>query len=132
MARFDFAIPDDFIKQLGRLADVDKYAPQMINEALPILENHVKSEVGKHVASGDLARSIKVSKAKKTKNGGYIASVHPAGTDSKGVRNMEKMVYLEYGTSKQGATPVLTKAIKDSEPAVMKKMQEAFNREVGR
>ena len=42
----------------------------------------------------------------------------------------KKMVYMEYGTSKQDPTPVLTKAIKDSESAVLNKMQEVFNREV--
>lgn len=130
MGKFDFEIPTDFIKQLGKLADVDRIAPQMLNEALPILERNVKSEVSKHVVSGDLLKSIKMSKAKKNKYG-YYASVTPTGTDKKGVRNMEKMVYLEYGTSDQPATPVLTKAIKDSEKAVMEKMQEVFNREVG-
>jgi HK97 gp10 family phage protein len=130
MAKFDFQIPDDFIKQLGRLADVDRIAPQMLNEALPILERNVKSEVSKHVVSGDLLKSIKMSKAKKNKYG-YYASVRPTGTDKKGVRNMEKLVYLEYGTSKQASKPTLTKAIKDSEKAVLDKMQEVFNREVG-
>ncbi len=132
MGKFDFEIPADFIKQLGKLADVDKYAPQMIDEAMPILERNVKAEVSKHVVSGDLLKSIKISKAKKTKKGGYFASVHPSGTDRKGVRNMEKMVYLEYGTKKQPARPTLTKAMKDSEAAVLNKMEEVFKREVGK
>ena len=130
MGKFDFEIPTDFIKQLGKLADVDRIAPQMLNEALPILERNVKSEVSKHVVSGDLLKSIKMSKAKKNKYG-YYASVRPTGTDKKGVRNMEKLVYLEYGTSKQASKPTLTKAIKDSEKAVLDKMQEVFDREVG-
>jgi len=76
-------------------------------------------------------KSIKHTKAGPTKKGGYYATVRPTGKDSKGVRNMEKMVYLEYGTSKQSPAPTLTKAIKDSEKAVLNKMQEVFNREVG-
>ena len=153
MGRFDFQVPTDFIKQLGKLADVDRIAPQMIDEALPILERNVKSEVAKvsqagrvitytytsksgkvikatRKQTGDLLKSIKLSKAKKNKYG-YYASVQPTGKDKKGVRNMEKMVYLEYGTTKQPARPTLTKAIKDSEKAVLGKMQEVFNREVG-
>ncbi len=130
MGKFDFEVPTDFLKQLGKLADVDRIAPKMLNEALPILERNVKAEVSKHVVSGDLLKSIKMSKAKKNKYGHY-ASVRPTGTDKKGVRNMEKMVYLEYGTSKQSPAPTLTKAIKDSEKAVLNKMQEVFNREVG-
>ena len=130
MGKFDFEVPTDFLKQLGKLADVDRIAPKMLNEALPILERNVKAEVSKHVVSGDLLKSIKMSKAKKNKYG-YYASVRPTGTDKKGVRNMEKMVYLEYGTSKQSPAPTLTKAIKDSEKAVLDKMQEVFDREVG-
>jgi HK97 gp10 family phage protein len=131
MGKFDFYIDPEFLKQLGKMSDIDRLAPQMIDEAIPILEKHVKREVSKHRQTGDLERSIKVSKAKKTKNGGYIASVHPSGVDSKGVRNMEKMVYLEYGTSKQPPRPTLTKALNDAETPVYAKMQEVFNREVG-
>ena len=132
MGKFDFQISPEFIKQLGRLADVERIAPKMIDEAMPILENKVKAEVGKHVVSGSLLKSIKISKAKKTKNGGYYASVQPTGTDEKGVRNAEKMVYLEFGTKKQPPRPTLTKAIKDSEPAVLQKMREVFEKEVGK
>lgn len=132
MGKFDFEISPDFIKQLGRLADVDRLAPKMIDEAIPILLDNVKSETAQHKQTGDMYKSIKPTKAKATKKGGYYASVRPTGEDSKGVRNMEKMVYLEYGTKKQSATPVLTKALRDSENAVMKKMQEVFEREVGK
>ena len=130
MGKFDFQISPDFLKQLGRLADVDRVAPQMIDEAIPILLENVKKETAQHKRTGDMYKSIKKTKANKTKNGGYYASVRPTGKDRKGVRNMEKMVYAEYGTSKQAPTPMLTKAIRDSENAVMDKMREVFSREV--
>ena len=135
MGRFDFKIPPDFIKQLGRLADVERVAPMMIDEAMPILENNVKGEIASKVAGskyskGDMLRSVKKTKAGKAKGGGYFATVRPTGKDRKGVRNMEKMAYAEFGTSKQASTPMLTKAIKDSEDEVLKKMQEVFEREV--
>lgn len=130
MAKFDFEISSEFIKQLGRLADVDRIAPQMIDEAIPILLDNVKGETSYHRQSDDMYKSIKPTKAKKTKSGGYFASVRPTGKDKKGVRNMEKMVYLECGRKGQSPNPVLTKALRDSENAVMKKMQEVFEREV--
>ena len=131
MAKFDFNIPDGFIKQLGRLSDVDRIAPKMIDEAIPILLDNVKRETARHKLAGDMHKSIKATRAKKSPKGGFYALVRPTGTDSKGVRNIEKMVYLEYGTSTQASAPTLTKAIKDSETAVLKKMQEVFEREVG-
>ncbi len=130
MGKFDFEIPDEFIKKLGKLEDVEKLSKKMIDEAIPILEIRVISEISKHKSSGDLSKSIKKSKAKKAKNGAYIASVFPTGKDKKGVRNAEKLIYLEYGTSNQNATPTLSKALKDSEREALNKMQEVFEREI--
>ena len=42
---------------------------------------------------------------------------------------MEKMIYMEYGTSKQKETPVLSPAVRKAEGPVLEKMQEVFNRE---
>lgn len=44
---------------------------------------------------------------------------------------MEKAVYMEFGTSKQAATPIISPAVRESEAAVLEKMQEVFDREVG-
>jgi len=130
VGKFDFNIPPDFIKALGRLQDVDRIAPKMIDGAIPILERNVKAEAGKHRDTGEMVNSIKKTHAIATKNGGFYASVRPTGTDKKGVRNMAKMAYAEFGTSKQASTPMLTTAIKDSEQPVMEKMQAVFNEEV--
>lgn len=133
VGKFDFDIPVEWFKQVGRLEEVDKYAPQMINEAVPILVANIKSEMSKHRRTGDMVNSVKVNKAgKRNKNGNYYAWVGPTGTDSKGVRNMEKLAHAEYGTKKQPPTPILTKALKDSEKAVLDKMQEVFTREVSK
>jgi HK97 gp10 family phage protein len=129
MGKFDFQIDPAFLKQLGRLADVERVAPKMIDEAMPILAENVKKELSKHKRTGDMVGSVKKTKANKNKYG-YYAVVRPTGKDRHGVRNMEKLAHAEYGTSKQQPTPILTKAIKDSEPAVLKKMQETFEREV--
>lgn len=137
MGKFDFEIPADFIKQLGRLADVDRVAPKMIDEAMPILAENLKGELVKHKRTSDMLDSVKKTSAGKSSGGGYYAVVRPTGKDSKGVRNMEKLAWLEYGTKKkdgfgwkQDPTPILTKAIKDSENAVLNKMRDVFEREV--
>jgi len=129
MGKFDFQIPDSFLKQLGKLSDVERIAPKMIDEAMPILERNLKAELAKHKRTGDMVNSVRKTKAGRNKYG-YFAVVRPTGKDRKGVRNMEKLAHAEYGTSKQPPTPILTKAIKDSENAVLDKMQEVFEREV--
>lgn len=132
MGKFDFEISVDFLKSLGSLADVDRYAPVMIDEAMPILANNLKGELAKHRRTGDMLNSVKQTRAGKSTRGGYYAVVRPTGVDRNGVRNMEKLAHAEYGTSKQPPTPILTKAIKDSESAVLDKMQEVFTREAAR
>lgn len=131
MAKFEVNGIDDLMKELSML-ELEKIAPTMLEEAVPILEQQVISKATKHRVTGDMVRSIKCTKARRNQIGYYI-SVRPTGKDKKGVRNMEKMAALEYGVGgKQPATPVLTPAVREAEQAVLKKMQEVFNRETGK
>ena len=143
MGKFDFEIDQDFVKKLLELSDPDEYVPQILDSAIPILEESVKSELSKHKRTSQLINSVKKTKASKSPNGGYFVCVMPTGKsesylDGKGVlrkykvpvRNMEILAHLEYGTSKQKPTPILTKAYKDSYNSVMAKMQEEFERVV--
>ena len=130
MASFEYDIPGDLLNELKKLGSAaDEIAIKMLNQSAPILMDRVTAELSNHKVSGDLVKSIKIIKAKKAKGGGYSAGVEPSGTDKKGVRNVEKMIYLEYGTSRQPARPTLAKAINDSEQGVLAKMQEVFDRE---
>lgn len=155
MASFTFEISKDFLATLGRLGDVEQYAPKMLDEAAPILETAVKASIRSSTgseATGELLASIKKSKVTKNK-WGYYLQVRPTGKSArkgggylrKGkrvgrkkveggvrdpIRNMEKAVYLQYGTSKQRPRPWLEKALGDAEPGVLRKMQEVFEREV--
>lgn len=146
MGEFTFNISQDFIRKLGKMADVDKFASKMIDEALPILDRHIKAGLQSHKGTGELLDSITIHHAKPMKMGGWYGYVTAKGVakgkrylrpkgggrfKSEGYRNYQKILALEYGTSKQKPTPFLTKAVKDSEAAVLSKMQEVFNREVG-
>lgn len=129
MANFSVEGLDDLMKDLGSL-DIDRIAPVMLEEAAPILERNVKNRASVHKETGEMQKSIKSTKSKRTGDG-YSIAVRPTGKDKKGVRNMEKACYLEFGTSKQGATPVISLAVRESEDLVAGKMQEVFDREVG-
>lgn len=147
MAIFDLQIPDSFEKSLGRLADVEKYAPEMLEAAAPILEAEMVSGIVDAAASGSsgfIAHTVKIGKVKqRKKDGSWYISVFPKGTSSKyhdkrmkvvsrgssRPRNAEVAAYLEYGTSTMSGRPFMTKAKKNAEPAIMKTMQEVFERE---
>lgn len=128
MAKFSMDGLNELLSELDSIT-VERVAPIMLEEAVPILENEVKSRASSHHASGSMIKSIKTTKAKQTGDG-YSIAVIPTGIDDKGVRNMEKMAYLEYGTSKQEATPVISPSVRTSEDEVVNKMQEVFDREV--
>lgn len=130
MAAYDMEFSDGFMQQLEALGDLDIHAPKMIDAALPILEKAVKSGYAKHKDTGSLSESITVHHAKLNKYG-YYGYVAPSGVDKDGVRNGEKGAYLEYGTSKQEATPVIIPAIRSCEAAVIAAMQEEYNKAVG-
>lgn len=146
MGRFDFQMPDGFIKQLGRLADVEKYAPEMLKAATPIVvrttQSALKTAAGKD-PTGLMVESVKATKIVHNKNGWFVR-VGPSGIDTDyetldgvkqrtvPIRNMEKAAYLEYGTSKQSAKPWANRATNDAAEQAMSAMREAFEREVGK
>lgn len=117
-------------KELERLGEIETYAPKMLREAAPILEERLQAEVqneaNKGYAKGDLKKSIKANKPSKNKYGHYVA-VTARGKDRKGVRNNEKLAYLNYGTQQQEARPVIAKAIKGAERECMEAMQRKFD-----
>ena len=125
---------DEFAKELEELGNVDAYAPALLNAAAPILEEglrgQVKREANRGYATGDLASSIKAKKPGKNAYGHYVM-VTAEGKDRKGVRNNEKLAYLNYGTTKQQARPVIAKAIQESEDDCLEVMQEKFDEVTG-
>ena len=143
MGNFSYNPPTDFIKQIERMGNSDKISEKMLNESIPIVERKLIKELTFHENTGDLQASIKSTKAKKTKRDGYFVSARPTGesdtyVNNKGetkmrkpIRNMEKLVYHEYGTSSKAASPVISRVLNDTEDAVLNKMQEVFNREIG-
>ena len=144
MGKLDFEIDPAFLRSLGKLSEVERYAPQMIDAATPILEKSIKAELAVHRRTGTLVESVKRTRATKAKNGTYLATVRPTGISKKyidkhgkvkkrktPVRNMEILAHLEYGTKNQAPTPLLTKAVNDCRAKCESAMTEVFRRESG-
>lgn len=136
MAKFTMHGTDDFISQLEALSSgIGRVQEKMINGAAPILKDamsdNIRAAADRGYATGALASSVRATKAKKN-NYGYFAAVRVTGKDKKGVRNGEKLAYLEYGVEGgQQAHPVMAKTMRQSEEAVVRKMQEVFDQETG-
>lgn len=129
MAKFDFDFEDLLAQQMAQLENIDEIAPKMLESATPVLEKSLKSALNTHRQTSEMINSIKATKPKKSVKG-WTSTVRPTGKDKKGVRNMEKLVYLQYGTSKQTATPVMESVINQSIGLVSNAMQEIYNKEM--
>lgn len=134
MGTFRMDIPNELTKLLSTMeTQMNEISVDAVKEAEPIVVDALKAECSKHNVSGDdktrgqMVASIKATGPKKNALGIYDF-VRPTGKDSKGVRNMEKLAYLEYGTSKQPATPVCQK-VKDQ---ISKKVADTMETRIKR
>jgi len=144
MAKLTFEIPDGLQKQLAKLSNIDEIAPKMIDEATPIFVQALKNSLANHKNTGDLQKSVKKYKAKKTKNGGWFGSIQFSGystnyitekgtllTRKEKTANAQKAMVLEYGRSDTAPQPFIEPTRIKSEKDLADKMQEVFNREAG-
>lgn len=149
MAQFEFELPEDFLKQLGKLEQVEQYATKMLEESVPYAVQSLKNALQTHNATGELINSISAGKPYQTRNGAWIIQASPKGYSKNRMyydnrtksaviskrkyklTNAAKLIFMEYGTSREAPRPVVATATKNCESAVMAKMEEVFNREMG-
>lgn len=131
MANFAIHGLDEIIRDLEALGDTDGIAMKIVNEAAEIMDRTLKDTIKKSTqkyGTGQLANSIHHNKPIKNELGVFTVST-ARGKDSKGVRNHDKLYYLEYGTSRQNPNPVVQKAVNAAQSKVFQKMQEVYDRE---
>ena len=132
---------EDLERMLNKLAEPEKMAIKAVNEGTPLVENSLKTRVreaanrtnakGRPYSTGELAESIAGTSAKENDLGVYSV-VKANGTDSKGLRNAEKMAYLEYGVRSHGQEPhpVRGPAVAACEAKVLEIMKNVIYSEV--
>ena len=125
MAKFSVTFDDELVKQLERLENFDELAKQILTDSSKPLEDSLNRELMAHKDNKDLIKSVR--KIVKKSKYGWFLMVRPTGKDKKGVRNMEKLAYLEFGTSKQPARPLLSRVMRSAESAVKELMQRNFD-----
>lgn len=125
MAKFSVTMDNELVKQLERLENFDELAKQILTDSSQPLESALNRELSEHKDTETLIRSVK--KIVKKSKYGWFLTVRPTGKDKKGVRNMEKLAYLEFGTSKQSPRPLLARVMSRAESAVKELMQRNFD-----
>lgn len=141
MAKFNLNMPDDLLK--GATAAVSaENLQRAIDSAAPILERSMRKEIRgalKHGGDSELVRSVRANKAKRAKNGAYIATVYPHGKSKKPrypngskkerippVSNAMKAAVLNYGKKGQPARPWLAKSVNNVRTQVEEQLEKAF------
>lgn len=146
MARIEtFGFDDDLFG-----FDTEGIGARCLEAASPIVEESMKRVIrmtirNKDRSTGELVNSITRYKPTKNKQGYDQVFIGPKGNSTRyyyhtrnGKRSRRyqlsqaaKLIFMEYGTSHQPATPVLAKATNDAREAVYKAMQDVIDREVG-
>ena len=130
----------DMLKNLE--GNIEKTCERAVKKAEPVVVQAMKTECSKHNIAetdetrGQMVDSIKATGPKHNEKGCYDY-VRPTGRDSRrdaanpsGMRNMEKLAYLEYGTAKQAATPVCRRVTNEVGPKISEVMKEELMQEV--
>lgn len=133
MAKFTVDFPESFEKQLELLehAGEEDVIKKMLSAGSKCICDEMKKQCQNHRQSGKMVESIKTTKTMKNEKG-FFNVTRPTGKEVRGkhsVRNMEKLVYLHYGTSKQPATGIVTKIVNSAEQPAVNAMQRVFNEE---
>jgi HK97 gp10 family phage protein len=138
MAKLTIEGMDEIQNMLDQLAQPTKMAIKAVNAASPILEESLKSSIeaaANHgYATGELAGSIVATPAAENSLGVYSV-VRAVGSDKKGLRNVEKMAYLEYGTRRKDGTgqephPVRQNAINAAQDKCESVIEKTIAKEV--
>ena len=132
MGQFEMKLPDDFVKMLSEhLADVDKYAPKMLEEGSKVVESAVKSAMPSNIAK--YAGKVKAKKPKKAKNGGWVCPITISGkTEHTGIPVMTLAAYYDYGTKRIPKTAWMRNAVASATNEAVAKMTKVFEEESGK
>lgn len=154
MAHFHVDIDKKFIDQLNQLGERSETAIRlMLDDAGQSLGDALENEIrSKHTDTGELADSIEVSESKPGKDGVWRVWAYPAGSSSKKrtkgkvysrsksgtmssgkkLYNSDKLFFLECGTSKQPARPLIDRVVNNVSAKIKQNMQRIFEREMMR
>lgn len=151
MASFEIDFPDDFLSDLLD-TDFDEICEEALKEAAPMYKESLQASMKKtvqHEGDSEMIASVKATKPKKTKTDAWIINIGPSGyskmkkyraVNGQGVHtnrrypvsNALKAIWKEYGIAgRQAPQPFLVNAKNNCQSAIMKKIQDVYNRKVG-
>lgn len=142
MAKVDIKMPDEFLEKLSKLgAQTDEISERVLEAGgevvLAKIRNNLASVVGKDTkvdsrSTGELERSLGMSKARVDRNGNHNIKIGFAEPRSDGGSNAKIANILEYGRHGQPAKPFLKPAKSSSKSACEAAMKQKLEEEIGK
>jgi len=142
MAKVDIKMPDDFLEKISRLGSrSDEISEKVLEAGGEIVLGKVRSAlsavVGKDTkigsrSTGELERSLGVTKARVDRNGNHNIKIGLAEPRTDGESNAKIANILEYGRHGQPAKPFLKPAKSASKSACEAAMKQKFEEEINK
>ena len=142
MAKVDIKMPDDFLEKLSKLGSHTDEISERVLEAggevvLAKIRTNLSSVVGKDTkvdsrSTGELERSLGMSKARVDRNGNHNIKIGFAEPRSDGGSNAKIANILEYGRHGQPAKPFLKPAKSSSKSACEAAMKQKLEEEISK
>ena len=142
MAKVDIKMPDEFLEKLSKLgAQTDEISERVLEAGgevvLAKIRSNLSSVVGKDTkvdsrSTGELERSLGMSKARVDRNGNHNIKIGFAEPRSDGGSNAKIANILEYGRHGQLAKPFLKPAKSSSKSACESAMKQKLEEEISK
>lgn len=142
MAKVDIKMPDEFLEKLSKLgAQTDEISERVLEAGgevvLAKIRSNLSAVVGKDTkvdsrSTGELERSLGMSKARVDRNGNHNIKIGFAEPRSDGGSNAKIANILEYGRHGQPAKPFLKPAKSSSKSACEAAMKQKLEEEIGK
>ena len=142
MAKVDIKMPDEFLEKLSKLgAQTDEISERVLEAGgevvLAKIRSNLSSVVGKDTkvdsrSTGELERSLGMSRARVDRNGNHNIKIGFAEPRSDGGSNAKIANILEYGRHGQPAKPFLKPAKSSSKSACEAAMKQKLEEEIGK
>ncbi|GHU75199.1 hypothetical protein FACS1894188_05520 [Clostridia bacterium] len=134
MAKVKVQVDEEFALRLATLADkTDVIVPKVLESGGEVVLAKVKSNLESVLSgesTGELARSLGLSKARLNHDGNYDVKVGFSEPRSDGKSNAMLANVLEYGKHNQPPRPFLKPAKRQTESACVEAMKQKFESEV--
>lgn len=142
MAKVDIKMPDEFLEKLSKLGTQTDEISERVLEAggevvLAKIRSNLSSVVGRDTkvesrSTGELERSLGMSKARVDRNGNHNIKIGFAEPRSDGGSNAKIANILEYGRHGQPAKPFLKPAKSSSKSACEAAMKQKLEEEISK